>query len=63
MDTIFLKLLDKVREEAGCRVDVNSGFRCLKHNKEIGGVEHSWHTKGKSADCVPNSISLNQLSK
>jgi len=29
---------------------VNSGFRCTKHNKEVGGVPSSAHTKGEAAD-------------
>jgi len=29
---------------------ITSGFRCEKHNKEIGGVENSAHLKGIAAD-------------
>ena len=29
---------------------VTSGYRCEKHNKEVGGVEDSAHKKGLAAD-------------
>ena len=31
-------------------VIVTSGYRCLKHNQEVGGVPDSAHTKGLAAD-------------
>ena len=31
----------------------NSGFRCKRHNAEVGGVEDSQHTYGTAADIVP----------
>ena len=29
---------------------VNSGYRCPKHNKEVGGAVYSQHLKGLAAD-------------
>lgn len=29
---------------------INSGFRCNKHNKAVGGSKNSQHTKGRAAD-------------
>lgn len=29
---------------------ITSGYRCEKHNKAVGGVEHSSHRKGLAAD-------------
>lgn len=31
---------------------ITSGFRCLRHNKKIGGVAHSLHTQGRAVDIV-----------
>ena len=31
-------------------IRVNSGYRCDKHNAEVGGVKGSNHTKGLAAD-------------
>lgn len=54
----LLPLLEKIRaivnrgrqshDEAG--IIVNSGYRCPKHNAEVGGVENSPHTLGMAAD-------------
>lgn len=50
MDGEFLEMLDKAREIANIRFDVNSGFRCQKHNAEIGSKPNSAHTTGHAAD-------------
>jgi uncharacterized protein YcbK (DUF882 family) len=31
---------------------VTSGYRCTKHNLEIGGVENSKHIVGQAADVI-----------
>jgi len=50
MDTNFLGLLDSARHIAGVPFKINSGYRCEKHNKEVGGVPESEHTTGEGAD-------------
>ena len=32
---------------------VTSGFRCKKHNEDIGGAPHSFHLIGWAADTIP----------
>lgn len=49
-DKEFLELLDEAREEAGIPFVITSGARCTKHNKEVGGVSDSAHTKGLAVD-------------
>ena len=34
-------------------VVVTSGYRCEKHNREIGGAPHSYHLRGQAADTFP----------
>lgn len=46
----FLLRLDKARQYAGMPLRVTSGYRCLEHNAEVGGVSSSAHTKGYAAD-------------
>ena len=46
-------ILDPVREKLGKPIVVNSGYRCPKHNKEVGGVKNSQHLKGEAADIAP----------
>lgn len=48
--------LDRARELSGVPFVVTSGYRCEKHNEEVGGVPGSSHTKGLAADiAVPNN--------
>lgn len=46
-------VLDPARERYGGPVTVNSGFRCAKHNREVGGVSASQHLRGEAADICP----------
>lgn len=43
-------LLDGARGMVGHPLHVNSGWRCKKHNIEVGGVENSRHLIGCAAD-------------
>lgn len=43
-------VLDPARERYGGPVTVNSGYRCVKHNREVGGVSASQHLRGEAAD-------------
>ena len=49
-------VLDPARERYGGPVTVNSGYRCAKHNREVGGVPASQHLRGEAADvcCTDN---------
>lgn len=47
---MFIKQLQKARDLAGIPFKINSGYRCEKHNKEVGGVVGSAHTKGMASD-------------
>ena len=60
MDSLFIKRLDELREKVG-PIQINSGFRCLTHNKNVGGHKNSWHTKGTASDCVPLDVPLKTL--
>jgi len=50
MDKELLEKLDSARDIAGIPFVINSGFRCEKHNKAVGGVVNSQHKEGKAAD-------------
>ena len=43
-------VLDPARQRYGGPVLVNSGYRCPKHNAEVGGVPNSQHMRGEAAD-------------
>ena len=46
----FMLMLEKAREIAGIPFIITSGFRCEKHNKEVGGKPTSDHLSGEGAD-------------
>ena len=46
----FIQKLQIARSRAGISFVINSGYRCKKHNKEVGGVIDSAHLKGLAAD-------------
>ena len=50
IDQRIINMAQKIREEIGEAVRVNSGCRCEKHNAKVGGVKGSFHTKGLAAD-------------
>ena len=53
LNNIQLKVVqvaDEIREHFGKPAIVTSGTRCVKHNKEVGGVVNSRHLVGKAID-------------
>ena len=50
MEDYFLKMLDEARHKAGIPFVITSGYRCPSHNRAVGGVANSAHTKGLAAD-------------
>lgn len=48
----LLLVLETLRSHFNKPVHINSGCRCDKHNKEVGGVPEGPHTKGIAADIV-----------
>jgi uncharacterized protein YcbK (DUF882 family) len=52
INPLLLPVLDDLREHFGAPVIINSGKRCAKHNKVVGGAEFSQHVLGTAADVV-----------
>lgn len=50
MDPRLLALLDAARDKAGLPMQLTSAFRCPAHNRAVGGVADSSHTKGMAVD-------------
>lgn len=45
-------VLEMIRNHFGRPVKINSGYRCINHNKQVGGVPDSKHTQGLAVDVV-----------
>ena len=53
IEALVHNVLDPVRDAYDKSIGVNSGFRCEKHNKAVGGVPCSQHLVGEAADIRP----------
>ena len=51
----LLVTLQKLRDKYG-KLQITSGYRCVSHNKEVGGSTNSKHTKGQAADFYINGF-------
>lgn len=57
------KVLDPLREKWGKPIVVNSGYRCDKLNKAVGGSSTSQHKYGQAADIEAYTRSLSDNKK
>ena len=53
-------LLDPIRTKWGKPIKVNSGYRCSKLNRMLGGVSTSQHVLGEAADITVGSSEENR---
>lgn len=49
----LISFLNPLRETWGSGIRINSGYRCDKLNKKVGGVENSAHKEGWAVDMYP----------
>lgn len=63
VDPMLIAKLECLRSAIGnLPILVNSGYRCEKHNKSVGGAEKSFHMKGQAAD-IRVSVNMGELAK
>jgi len=56
IDPVLIALLQEFRDEIGKSVIITSAYRCEEHNRAVGGVANSAHTRGYAVDvAVPDS--------
>lgn len=55
------RIADEIREHFGKPAIITSGTRCVKHNKEVGGVAGSYHMTGNAIDIVVQGVSANEV--
>ena len=61
IDSRLLQGLETLRELADTPVRVHAGYRCPRHNREVGGVPHSEHLEGLAADVSLPGLSLQRM--
>jgi uncharacterized protein YcbK (DUF882 family) len=61
LDDRLLTALEKLRTLANGPVLVHDGYRCPEHNREVGGVPDSEHTRGCAADIALPRTSLQRM--
>jgi uncharacterized protein YcbK (DUF882 family) len=61
IDSRLLDGLETLRSLADVPVRVHAGYRCPRHNREVGGVPHSEHLEGLAADVSLPGLSLQRM--
>ena len=62
IEALVDNVLDPARRVFGGPVSVSSGYRCPKHNAEVGGVGGSQHLRGEAADiCCSDNERLAEI--
>lgn len=53
--------LQLLRDRVKAPLTVTSGFRCVEHNRAVGGVPNSYHTQGLAADVYTDGLTPYEL--
>jgi len=56
-------LLERIRLWIGEPLMVTSGYRCPKHNEDVGGMPDSLHTTGRAVDIICTTLSSKELAE
>lgn len=59
----LVEYLEKIREHFGKPIQITSGYRCVRHNSNIGGATGSRHSKGDAADIVITGVTPREVAK
>ncbi len=59
LDSKTVEIFQKVRDYCGFPIIINSGCRCSKHNKAVGGVADSAHLPDKKGICHALDLNYN----
>ena len=65
VDEALVSWLQKIRDHFGKSVNINSGYRCEKHNAsaKVGGSPSSHHVKGMAADIRVEGVTPQEVAK
>ena len=57
VDRNLVRYMQMMRTNRNKSITITSGLRCTTHNKKVGGVSGSGHTKGKAVDIYMTGVS------
>lgn len=63
IDSELVAILQKIRDNFGKPLYINSAYRCAKHNAAVGGSSGSYHTKGMAADIRVEGVAPTEVAK
>lgn len=63
IDEALVAYIQQIRDHFEAPVTINSGYRCAKHNKKVGGSSNSYHTKGQAADIKVLGVAPAEVAK
>lgn len=55
--------LEKLRKMANAPIIITSGYRCPKHNREVGGAKRSQHCLGNAVDVKITGYTPTQVAR
>lgn len=61
IDLDHVAKLQKLREDLGSPITINSAYRCPHHNAKIGGAKNSQHVLGTATDIVIKGMSPDEV--
>lgn len=61
VDRSQIERLQRLRDDLGVAITINSGFRCQKHNEKVGGAKNSQHMLGTATDIAINNMKLSDV--
>lgn len=61
IDLDHVAKLQKLREDLGSSITINSAYRCEDHNTKIGGAKNSQHKFGTATDIVVKGMSPDEV--
>ena len=61
IDDYLILRLQKERDILKTPIVIDSGYRCQRHNREVGGKKGSYHLIGKAADIHVKGLTVKQM--
>ena len=63
IDLDLITYLERIRTHFNKPITITSGYRSPSHNKKVGGVTGSYHTKGMAADIIISGVAPKKVAQ